>query len=191
METLLVDECYWCEEQITRVTDLLRWVGEDDSVICIFHPANFDARAMTATGETAYHQSMEEVHDIIIAEHHRRKAVLAKEPLRAVSENVVRVAKNAQRTSIGAAKFIEPKSGTIRARIYSLISSANSRGRTDEELERFLGMKHQSVSAARRSLVLDGYIVDSGTTRKNETGLDCIVWISAKLRDNDMLFAEL
>lgn len=180
MTELVKDECYWCESDLTRPltsfpVNPFRWTDSEQSVICLFHPANFNARTMSPTGETAYHQTMEEVHDIIIAEHHRHKAVLAKEPLRAVRDNVVSVARKAQRTSRQAAEKLEPNAGTIRAQVWQAIKDNN--GLTDYELETLLRGKHQTISASRRSLVIDGWIIDSGMTRKNPQGNDCIIWV--------------
>ena len=180
MTQIVNDECHWCESAIARPTTSLpvnpfRWSDDMDSIICLFHPANFDARTLTATGETAYHQTMEEVHDIIIAEFHRQKAQLAKKPLHAVRDNVVSVARRAQRTSRQAAEKLEPSAGTIRAAVWQAIK--DNQGMTDYELETLLRGKHQTISASRRSLVLDGWIVDSGMTRKNPQGNDCIVWV--------------
>lgn len=180
MMSLITDECYWCEVVISRPAtsypvNPFKWADNEQSIICLFHPANFDARTLTATGETAHHQTMEEVHDIIIAEFHRNKAQLAKQPLRAVKDNVVSVARRAQRTSRQAAEKLQPSAGTIRAAVWQAIK--DNHGMTDYELETLLRGKHQTISASRRSLVLDGWIIDSGTTRKNPQGNDCIVWV--------------
>lgn len=49
-------------------------------------------------------------------------------------------------------------------------------GATDDELERFLGRSHQSVSGSRNALVRKGYVVDSGKRRRNSHGNLAIVW---------------
>ena len=180
MTQLVEDYCHWCEGRVSRPTtdapiNPFMWIDEEDSAVCLFHPANFDARNMTATGETAFHQTIEDVHDIIIEDHYRKKERRAHKPLRAVQDNSVIVAKNARATSRAAAEKIEPNSGTIRYQIYKAIKDRN--GLTDFELETLLQGKHQSVSASRRSLVVDGWVVDSGITRKNSQGNDCIVWV--------------
>lgn len=61
-------------------------------------------------------------------------------------------------TSVEAAKRIEPVSGRLRIMVYDAIRRAGSHGRTDDELEVELGMKHQTVSARRRELYLDAHI---------------------------------
>lgn len=187
---LIEDYCHWCEAPIIKpnTSAPLRWTDEDDSIVCLFHPANFDARKLTATGETAEHQTIEEVHDIVIAEHYRRKALQTKQPLHAVEDNVVIVAKKARATSRAAAESILPKSGTIRARVYSYYNGRGSIGATDDEAQAFLGIDGNTFRPTRKSLVDDGYLIDSGGTRKNENGNDCVVWVHAQHAEKMGLF---
>ena len=152
------------------------WVDEEESAICLFHPANFNARTMSATGEVAHHQTIEEVHDIIIEHHYRQKALRDKEPLRSVDDNAVVVAKKARTTSRKAAEIIEPKTGTLRRRIYDFLESRGVHGATDEEIELALGISGNTVRPSRGTLVTDGFVSDTGETRKNRNGHDCIVW---------------
>ena len=70
--------------------------------------------------------------------------------------------------------------------VYDQIKTQREYGRTDNELEIVLHGKHQTISASRRSLVLDGWVVDSGKTRKNQQGNDCIVWV-----EKDEVFSEV
>lgn len=91
-----------------------------------------------------------------------------------VEDNVVYVANYAGKTSRDAAEKILPKTGTMRRQILALISEHG--GLADFEIENLLEMKHQTVSAGRRGLVIDGFIIDSGKTRKNESGNECTVW---------------
>ncbi len=51
-------------------------------------------------------------------------------------------------------------------------------GRTDDEIEQALNMRHQTVSARRRELVLAGKVVDSGRTRKTRSGCKATVWVT-------------
>ncbi len=51
-------------------------------------------------------------------------------------------------------------------------------GRTDDEIEQFLHMIHQTVSARRRELVLLGKVVDSGRTRATRHGRQATVWVT-------------
>ena len=95
--------------------------------------------------------------------------------MKTVDDNIVFVANYAGANSRKAAEKVLPKTGSIRRAIYEAITNHN--GLTDFELERLLNGKHQSISASRRSLVIDKFIEDSGKTRKNDTGNDCTVWI--------------
>lgn len=174
---VIKDSCYWCEEELTRPSDFLPWVGDHDNFVCLFHPANFDAIKMDATGETCYHQTMEEVYDIIVKHYHAQKALRRKEPLRAVTDNAVIVGKKAQRTSRAAAQSVEPRSGTIRHRVHRYFEGRGVYGATDDEAQEFLGIDGNTFRPTRKTLVDDGYLIDSGRTRKNDRGHDCIVWV--------------
>ena len=94
-----------------------------------------------------------------------------------IDDNVVFVANYASKTSRDAAEKALPKTGSIRRRIYDYIYQAGQA--TDFQLESALGGKHQSISASRRSLVIDGFLTDSGKTIKNPEGNECTVWIVA------------
>lgn len=185
---LIEDYCHWCEERISKTLALGIWLSEEGDSTCLFHPANFDARTMTATGEIAHHFTIEEVHDIIIAEHHRRKAIRAKQPLHAVPDNVVILAKNARKTSRAAAESVLPKSGSIRERVYSYFKGRGEMGATDDEAQEFLGIDGNTFRPTRKSLLDDGYIIDSGGTRKNHNGNDCVVWIEREHAEAKGLF---
>lgn len=190
---LIEDYCHWCEAPISKPTtttppNLFLWVDEDKSAICLFHPANFDARKMIATGETAYHQTIEEVHDIVIEHHYRKKALREHKPLRAVEDNTVIVAKKARATSRSAAEGILPRSGTIRAKVYSYYRGLGVAGATDDEAQKSLGIDGNTFRPTRKSLVDDGYLIDSGATRKNENGNDCVVWVEKEYAEAIGLF---
>jgi len=53
-------------------------------------------------------------------------------------------------------------------------------GATDDEVERALGMAHQTASARRRDLVLAGLVTESGHYRETCRGCTATVWISTK-----------
>ena len=91
-------------------------------------------------------------------------------------ENKVTIAHNAQRTSIAAAQKVLPKTGSLRMKVYEFILNQGLRGATDQEIEHTLGIEGNTVRPTRISLVKDGYIMDTGTTRKNKHDNDCIVW---------------
>jgi hypothetical protein len=70
-----------------------------------------------------------------------------------------------------------PKTGTKRRITYDLIKESGTYGLCDHELEFKTGWLHQSASAARNTLMNDGFIKDSGLRRKTPAGNDAIVWI--------------
>lgn len=97
-----------------------------------------------------------------------------------IDQNKVRVARNAQRTSLLAAEKALPKSGTKRRRVYDYIVGRGLHGATDDEIQNALGIDGNTVRPTRGGLVEDGYIIDTGTTRKNKQGNECIVWRCAE-----------
>ena len=105
-----------------------------------------------------------------------------------IDDNVVSIARNAQRTSKRVAKKVIPHTGSIRRRVFDRVAEAKEYGATDAELEILLNGKHQTISASRRSLVRDGWIKDSGKTRKNDQSNDCIVWVNKHEKFTGVLF---
>jgi hypothetical protein len=187
---LIKDECYWCESPISRPSVNMLWIDDYESADCEFHPYAFDSITLKPTGEHAPHQSIGEVYKIIQDHEVLKKLQRDKTTrLRAVDSNHVITSHNSQRTSNSAAQNILPRTGSIRRLVYDQVKSNNDYGMTDYELEMVLRGKHQTISASRRSLVVDGWIVDSGKTRKNPQGNDCIVWIEKDEFANGMLFA--
>lgn len=176
---IIEDYCHWCEEKLTRTASLAIWLDEQGTSICLFHPANFDARTMKATMETAYHQTIEQVHDIVIADHYRNKAMRNREPLHAVEDNVVvQLPKSAQRTSVKAQQNAIMRAGSLRKQVYDFYIQRDNQGATDEEAQLALGIDGNTMRPTRVSLVRDGYIIDSGRQRLNRNGHDCIVWVN-------------
>lgn len=97
-----------------------------------------------------------------------------------LDKNTVVIARNAQRTSIAAAQKILPKTGSLRRKVYEYILNQGLRGATDQEMELTLNIDGNTIRPTRISLLKDGFILDTGTTRKNQHGNDCIVWRSAE-----------
>jgi hypothetical protein len=97
--------------------------------------------------------------------------------MRKINDNVVHLRHDASATSREAGEKALPKSGTTRSLIYEAVLT--HKGLADFELEVLLNGKHQSISAGRRSLVIDGFLVDSGQTRTNESNNKCTVWVVA------------
>lgn len=59
-------------------------------------------------------------------------------------------------------------------------------GATDDEVERAIGMAHQTASARRRDLVLAGLVTESGHYRQTCRGCTATVWISTKAGQHTM-----
>ena len=91
-------------------------------------------------------------------------------------DNSVIIAGNAQRTSIAAAEKVLPRTGSLKRKVYEYILKQGLRGVTDYEIEKTLQIEGNTVRPTRIGLVKDGYIIDTGTTRKNHHDNDCIVW---------------
>ena len=92
-----------------------------------------------------------------------------------VERNVAAVGVNHPQTTHSAEKKTLPTTGTKRRLIMD--SVRENGGLCDWEIEKEFDWKHESASAARRSLVVDGWLEDSGRTRPvPDTGNDAIVW---------------
>lgn len=96
-------------------------------------------------------------------------------------ENKVIVANGAKGTSRAAAERAYPKSGSIRLKIYEYIIRKELEGATDQEIESSLHIDGNTVRPSRKTLEDDGFIIDSGTTRANKNGNQCIVWRAASI----------
>jgi ribosomal protein L17 len=188
---LIEDKCFWCNTRITRPSDNLMWICDYESAHCEDSPVAYDFLTLKTNDELAPHQTRREVHEIIKRNYFITKAQRSGKYIREVGENVVMLGKKAQSTSRKSAEKVLPHTGTIRRLVYDSVKSNNDYGYTDYELEMVLRSSHQTVSASRRSLVLDGYLVDSGKTRKNQNNNDCIVWVTVNEFSNGMLFANV
>lgn len=98
-------------------------------------------------------------------------------PTTRIDDNVIHLHRYAKDTSVKAGLNALPKTGTKRRLTFDLIKDAGERGLCDHELEQVTGWLHQSASAARNTLMNDGFIKDSGMRRKTPTGNEAIVWI--------------
>lgn len=81
-----------------------------------------------------------------------------------------------KQTSLDALEKIAPKVGTIRRKVYEAILLKGLSGITDYEIEKQLNLEGNTVRPIRGSLVDIGLVIDSGTTRLNAKGNQCIVW---------------
>lgn len=79
------------------------------------------------------------------------------------------------RTSVAAARAIEPKFTGIVQQVWSYLK-ANPEGATDEELQIRLFLDGNSERPARITLVKKGLVVDSGTEHTGRSGRKAVVW---------------
>jgi hypothetical protein len=80
------------------------------------------------------------------------------------------------RTSLDAAKVIEPGAGTDRMRVLMALRDAGSRGMTDDELQDALNMPGDTERPRRISLCEVGLVWASQEWRKTRSGRDAVVW---------------
>ena len=78
-------------------------------------------------------------------------------------------------TSRDAAASMADVAPSLRDRVYQEIWSCED-GLTDDELEQRTRLKHQTVSARRRELVLDGFVREAGK-RLARSGRKATVWV--------------
>ncbi len=81
-------------------------------------------------------------------------------------------------TSRQAAEQIEPSTGRLQGLVLDEIRDSGGHGRTDDELEVVLSLRHQTASARRRELVLKGLVRDSGRRRPTRSGRQAVVWLA-------------
>ncbi len=80
-----------------------------------------------------------------------------------------------------AAKRSSVHRSRLRADEYEALKAAGDRGLTDSELQAtFPDDPPGSCSKRRHDLVVAGLVKDSGITRRNGHGSNCIVWVVAK-----------
>ncbi len=65
----------------------------------------------------------------------------------------------------------------MRRRILAYFTLCKTLGFTDDELEEVMNLRHQTLSARRRELVLQCRIKDSGLRRKTRSGRTATVWV--------------
>jgi hypothetical protein len=89
-------------------------------------------------------------------------------------------------TSIAAMVKAEPKRGSNRQKVYQFILDCQERGATDQEMQASLNMSGDTLRPTRLSLAKDGMIYDSGKTRQNPNGNECIVWVASTVEQIGM-----
>jgi transcription initiation factor IIE alpha subunit len=93
---------------------------------------------------------------------------------RKVGDNAI--ISNLSKTSVRAAIKTYPRSGTIRIKVYHFLIRRGLDGATDQEISITLQISENTVRPTRKTLEIDGFVRDSGLTRKNRNGNDCIIW---------------
>ena len=83
-----------------------------------------------------------------------------------------------QRTSLEALLAVEAHIGSINRAVYAYIESRGVDGATDQEIESVTHIDGNSVRPSRGSLVKMRLVIDSGRTRPNAKGNNCIVWMA-------------
>lgn len=87
-----------------------------------------------------------------------------------------------------AALLVTPRTGTQRGRVLDWIARAGANGATDEEIAEGLGMLANTERPRRVELEEQGWIVNSGRTRKTHaSGSAAVVWT---LTDNGRMQME-
>lgn len=81
-------------------------------------------------------------------------------------------------TSRAAAVSVKEAVPSMKQTVLDAIIFAGPPGATCDELERVLGMKHQTVSARIRGLFIDGRIEDKGYKRNTSSGRKAVAWVA-------------
>lgn len=79
-------------------------------------------------------------------------------------------------TSFAAALSVSDKVRGDALRVLEALRKAGEHGATVDEIERDLGMLHQTAGARMRGLVLAGFVRDSGRQRPTRSGRAAVVW---------------
>jgi hypothetical protein len=80
------------------------------------------------------------------------------------------------RTSLDAAKSVEPGSGKDRLRVLLALKAAGSRGLTDEEIQDRLGLPGSTERPRRIELWEKGLVWKSTETRLTRSGRQATIW---------------
>jgi hypothetical protein len=83
--------------------------------------------------------------------------------------------REAQRTERPSALDVYPRTGTQRLAVLAAIRAAGDRGMTDRELQQALHIRR--ARTRRQELQEGGWVMDSGRTRRLDTGNAAIVWV--------------
>lgn len=82
-------------------------------------------------------------------------------------------------TSHDAAEAVTPATPTIRKQVWDFAQGRGPEGFIDEDLVlKWPDAPESSYRKRRCELTESNYILDSGRTRRNRAGMDCIVWVA-------------
>jgi hypothetical protein len=81
-------------------------------------------------------------------------------------------------TSQNAVKKARAASGSRRKLVFDLIKRHREMGLCDHEIIDLTGLSPNTARPTRVTLMKDGFVVNSGRTRKTPEGNDAIVWIA-------------
>jgi hypothetical protein len=81
-------------------------------------------------------------------------------------------------TSQAAAASLSPSAlNQLERQVLDEIERSGQLGCTDKELEQRCKLSHETTSARRRTLVLKGFVKDSGLKRPTPSGRDATIWV--------------
>lgn len=83
-------------------------------------------------------------------------------------------------TSREAAMSLVEEAPTVRMKVLGFIRVRGTVGVTDCEIEQALGLRHQTASARRRELELQGLVVKTDQRRPTDTGRMAGVYVAAE-----------
>lgn len=89
-------------------------------------------------------------------------------------------------TSIQAQIKVAPHKSALQTRVYQYLVDCMERGATDQEMQSVLKMSGDTLRPTRGKLLKDGLIYDSGKTRTNENGNECIVWVVSTIEQTGL-----
>ena len=84
-------------------------------------------------------------------------------------------------TSVAALIKSAPNRESNRGKVLQFIIDRQERGATDQEMQAILNMPGDTLRPTRLSLAKDNLIYDSGRTRQNEKGNECIIWVASTI----------
>lgn len=81
-------------------------------------------------------------------------------------------------TSVAASESMEPRAGTLRAKVLAHVRSKGNEGATDEEMQWALAMNPSTQRPRRIELEKARLVKDSHRTRLTRSGRAAVVWVA-------------